>query len=550
MPANSILPLPVEIGLPAKFTRWRPKQDHAIVSAAESEKRFTVLCMPTGSGKSLTYMALGKLTGMRMLVLTSTKGLQNQLVGDFAEADVRGMANYPCQYLVEKDNLARMLPMFNPDENRHDVPTCDIGPCLGGMECRYKDEGRCDYYRAVGVAGASQIVTTNYAYWFATNQRSDEGKGLGKFDMLVLDEAHDAPEQLGNYLGVEITMNQVENLLKRDWPREHDDWEEWKKWAKDMAQTARTMAANLERVVKGGYAKRKELKEYKELKRIVMNLSRVADSKGEWVTHMARVGRNRYLTLHLDPVWPGEYAEKHLFCGVPRVVMTSATIRPKTLQLLGVSDSKDVFFTEYASTFPVNRRPVMWVPTIRVDKRTSSAEMRLWVSKIDQIIDKRLDRKGIIHTVSYARVDFIKQWSRHRNIMFTHETATTRDVVADFKRASAPAVLVSPSMATGWDFPYDECRYQIIGKVPFPDSRDKIIQARTKIDPEYSYYITMQSLVQATGRGMRAEDDVCETFVIDDHVSWFIGKWGSKLAPAWFKQSYRKSQWAPEPIKL
>jgi Rad3-related DNA helicase len=176
--------------------------------------------------------------------------------------------------------------------------------------------------------------------------------------------------------------------------------------------------------------------------------------------------------------------------------------------------------------------------------------MRLWVNKIDQIIDRRLDRKGIIHTVSYARVDLIKQWSRHRDIMMTHQTATTRDVVADFKRARAPAVLVSPSMATGWDFPYDECNYQIIGKVPFPDSRDKVLQARTKIDPVYSYYITMQSLVQASGRGMRAEDDICETIVVDDHISWFIGKWGATLAPAWFRQAYKISRTIPEAVKL
>jgi hypothetical protein len=40
--------------------------------------------------------------------------------------------------------------------------------------------------------------------------------------------------------------------------------------------------------------------------------------------------------------------------------------------------------------------------------------------------------------------------------------------VATFKRRKAPAFLVSPSMTTGWDFPYDQCRWQIIAKVPIP----------------------------------------------------------------------------------
>lgn len=545
-----LLPPPADIGLPPKFTTWRPKQAEAIVAAAESDKRFVVLCMPTGSGKSLTYMALAKLTGYRTLILTSTKGLQNQLIEDFASCgavDVRGMANYPCEYLIQEERVGHRS--FVPGQKKDDIPTCDIGPCSGGMKCDAKESGGCHYYNAVDEAAHAQIVISNYAYWFNSNQREDD-RGIGKFDMIVLDEAHNAPEELGSFLGVEVTMNQIEGLLGRDWPREHDNLEEWKIWARDMAKTAKTIAVSLENTIRSGLGKRKDLRTYKEVRRMTQNLSRVASSKGSWATHMARVGRNKYLTLHFDPVWPGEYAEKHLFCGIPHVILTSATIRPKTLQLLAVSDSTDVQFTEYPSTFPLERRPVIWVPTIRVDKRTTGDEMRIWVAKIDQIIGGRLDRKGVIHTVSYARVDLIRQWSKYAHLMFTHETATTRDVVADFKRADAPAVLVSPSMGTGYDFPYDECRYQIMGKVPFPDSRDKIIQARTQIDPEYAYYLTMQSLVQASGRGMRSEDDVCETFVIDDHISWFIGKWGSKLAPAWFRQSYRVSRGVPEAIQL
>lgn len=552
-----MMPPPVELGLPAKFRGWRPKQAEAVIAAIECDKRFPVMCMPTGSGKSLTYMAVAAMTGYRTLILTSTKGLQDQLISDFTEMgafDVRGMANYPCEYEIAKDKLAGKIvkiDMFN--RFKDGTPTCDIGPCLGGMKCQFRDDGKCHYFSAVAAAAQSKVVITNYAYWMAVNQRADvdERKGLGKFDLLVLDEAHDAPEQLGNYLGVEVTMNQVEGLLHKEWPRDHSDWERWRSWAKEMAKVAAGVAAELEDDVKGGVATRGQLKDFKEASRLASNLARIGEAKGTaWVTHMARVGRNKHLTLHLDPVWPGEYAEKHLFCAIPHIILTSATIRPKTLDLLGIIDGKDVSFVEYPSTFPVERRPVMWVPTIRVDKRTTNDEMRIWVAKIDQIIGKRLDRKGIIHTVSYARVDLIKQWSKYRDIMFTHETATTRDVVADFKKAAAPAVLVSPSMATGWDFPYDECRYQIIGKLPFPDSRDLIVKARTQIDPAYAYYITMQVLVQASGRGMRAEDDVCETFIIDDHAAWFIGKWGKTLAPAWFKQAYRVQRGVPDAVKI
>lgn len=544
---NSRLPKPVECGLPPKFTAWRPRQDEAIERTAMSEKRFVVLCMPTGSGKSLTYMAVAKLTGFRTCVLTSTKGLQTQLYQDFNPmglVDIRGMANYPCRHLNEEEEREPTFTGMEKDK----VQMCDVGPCSAGFECDYREAG-CDYYDSVGLARKSNYVVTNYAYWFHARGKKDrEGKErppVGKFDILVLDEAHNAPEELGSYLSVEITHNQTDKL-DIDWPLESDDWDWWRKWAATVAARAAKEVAMLTDLVKRGRADRKQLRWYKECRRLTDNMARVALSQGEWVVHMARRGDRGVLTLNFDPVWPGEYAEAEMFRGVKKIILTSATVRPKTLELLGVP-SNEIDFIEYPSTFPVDRRPVMWSPTMRMDKRADADSIRhLWIPKIDRIIGGRMDRKGLIHTVSYARRDFIMRYSEHSSLMMTHETANARQVTENFKKSNAPSVLVSPSMSTGVDFPYDECRYIIIGKVPFPDSRDKIIKARTQLDPEYSYYLAMLVLQQAAGRGMRAADDLCEVFVIDDHISWFMGKWGRTLAANWFLQSFKKVNYLPE----
>ena len=545
---NNLLPSPAEAGLPPKFASWRKGQDEAILRAAESPARFVVLCMPTGSGKSATYVAMAKLTDLRTVVLTSTKGLQTQLADDFSPAglvDIRGMGNYPCDYLIEEARLRPQLTTLGGRSPADSIPMADIGPCLAGMKCEYKQTS-CGYYRAVGVAKRSRLIATNYSYWLYAHR---EGQGLEKVDMLVLDEAHDAPEELGSFLGVDVTMHQIEGLLGDEWPLDHNRWDAWRVWAARLSDKARRKVSDLEGEVKRGTAPRARLREFRELRRLETNLRRVGTSQGRWVQHMARRGPRGGLTLRFDPVWPGEYAEKHLFLGIPKIVLTSATVRPKTMELLGVK-KEDVDFVEYPSTFPIARRPVIWVPTIRVDKRTSTDEMRLWVARIDNIIRGRMDRKGIIHTVSYARRDFILKFSEFAKIMFTHETATVRDEVAAFRRADPPAVLVSPSLSTGWDFPYEECAYQIIGKVPFPDSRDLIIKARSAIDSGYAYYIAMQTLVQASGRGMRAEDDLCETLIIDDHVSWFMGKWGRQFAPKWFMDAYRRGIGIPAPPQL
>jgi Rad3-related DNA helicase len=47
----------------------------------------------------------------------------------------------------------------------------------------------------------------------------------------------------------------------------------------------------------------------------------------------------------------------------------------------------------------------------------------------------------------------------------------------------------------------------------------------------------MVTLVQASGRGCRAPDDRCETFVVDDQVEWFMTKY-RRFAPRWFLDAY------------
>src|SRR5580765_5724043 len=96
---NNTLPDPVVFGAPPRFTHWRKLQARAIMMAMEPPKRFVLNAAPTGSGKSLMYMGQALVSGARTVILTSTKGLQSQLIGDFGESglvDIRGMNSYAC----------------------------------------------------------------------------------------------------------------------------------------------------------------------------------------------------------------------------------------------------------------------------------------------------------------------------------------------------------------------------------------------------------------------------------------------------------------------
>lgn len=532
---------PTDLGFPPKFADWRKGQLDVTIAAAASDKRVYMLSMPTGGGKSAVYMGVAKMLDARTLVLTSTKGLQAQLTADFKSMglfEIKGQNNYRCL----ADSAA--------------YTTCDDGVCHSGVECSLKADG-CTYYDAVRAASKASLVVTNYAYWMTMNRYSDPDS-IGKFDLLVLDEAHDAPEQLADFCAIEVEKAEVHSLLELDLPPIDEGQEVWSEWAaKARAICAIRYSAARLRIREGA----KYVKQVKRLIDLGRRLAELAKShrwrrgeptapdvwmpgqQSDWVAEWVFDSNRHVKGVKFSPVWAHGYAEEFLFKAIPRILMVSATLQRAAARYLGIPPDQ-YEFAETTSTFDPARRPLFWIPTVRVGRNITPGEQRVWLNRIDAIIDRRLDRKGIIHTRSYDRAQAILQSSRHRAIMLGHGSRNARDVVAQFKRAKPPVILISPSMETGWDFPYDQCEFQIIAKVPFLDTRSAVLQARARSDKKYLNYMTVLSLIQQYGRGMRAEDDRCETFIVDDNIEWFWPA-AKEFWPKWFKAAYRRHPGVP-----
>jgi ATP-dependent DNA helicase DinG len=378
------------------------------------------------------------------------------------------------------------------------------------------------------------------------------GEGLGEFDILVLDEAHSAEGELSKFVSVVLTTSDM-MLIKGnpDLPDPSYTMEYWIQLAEQwlgsvtvrmemLQQEIRDTRSVFQRVPRG------RMNELRRLKNVQSKLAQLAGARGEWVLEYQSGRRGRQVKF--DPIYPSAYSEQYLFLDVPKVVLSSATIRPKTLEILGIpEDTYD--FKEYPSSFPVERRPVIHVSTAAMSMKADDAMRRAWHERIDQIIKWRQDRKGIIHTVSYDRARKIAAESEYRHLMMLNDPESTRDTVRDFKESKQPCILVSPSVTTGYDFPYDECEYIIISKVPFPPPTDAIIKARSERDRYYSHYLAVLEMVQMAGRGMRAEDDQCEIIVIDDQIiaPWFV-KSLRNFSPDWFMQSFRSQRTPPPPL--
>lgn len=542
---------PTDIGLPAKFTSFRPLQLEKAIAIAGSPKRWVINSEPTGGGKSIIAMTAINLLEARAVYVTANKGLQEQLERDFGGiglTDIRGQSNYPCRLLTEKH------PGFHG---------CDKGPCHFGKPCDLHPRSEsyrpgCTFYDALAKARRSRLVVTNYDFWMSAN-RYMEPSILGVRDIVVFDEAHEAPDKLAEFCAVTLTAEDCDRWLRDTLPPVEDGVEAWVEWAnkhrwtlESLAEWCRTEARHDEARECSTFIKKVEFlrtahawerAEPSEPKVVLPGLDT------DWVGERSE----DRLAATFSPVWAHRYAEKFLFCGIPKVVLVSATITRQTARYLGIPDTQ-LEFVEYPSSFHLERRPVYVVPTASIGRSSTEADYRAIITRIDQIIDTRLDRKGIIMVNSYDMAFKIRQGSRHARRIMWHKRdrlgpSSAVEVVRKFKSAGPGTILISPVVSTGYDFPYDDCEFIIIPKVPFIDLRPAVIQARARSDKKYVNYLAMLKIIQQAGRGMRAVDDQCETFILDDNFGrWFLPSVRrDRLIAPWFNSAIKMSPILPAP---
>lgn len=554
------LPSPQRLGLPSKFERWRLTQERAIISLLDSEVRFDGINMPTGSGKSALSIAVAQLLPPddRVLILTSTKALQDQVAREFEELglrDVRGKSNYKCVAGSRGGDLA--------DSSADSHVTVEHGPCFTSATPCPLTAGGCTYYDATRAARGARIVSTSYAKWIST---PDPDETFGKFSWLICDEAGDAEQHLTDALRIELNRVEVESLLHISWPNRSGngvgatriaDWREWSMHHRNTADgTLLTAESQLKEAVMTGGAGSRQARELQgrvaALRKVVTAIRGLRTLRGDWVLDDLRV-YDRIIGAQFDPVWPAAYSEGLLFRGIERVVLMGATLVEKHLDILGVPVDRRSF-SAYPSLFPVARRPIIFLkldPPLKMNYASERDEgLRRRVVEVgDALFDARMDRKGLTHTHSYARRDWIVARSRHRDLIVTHAKTSeaTREAVERFKRMDAPARLDSPSISTGWDFPGDTAEWQWIPKLPFENRDTALTKARLAIYPKYLDFRMANTFTQMCGRIVRSMSDAGQTICTDPMLRWH--PWANKeLYAPYILDALRTTTTLPAPL--
>ncbi|AKC86127.1 ATP-dependent DNA helicase [Pseudoxanthomonas suwonensis] len=240
----------------------RPAQQRLTAAVAEAIDQREVLLAEagTGTGKTYAYLVPALLSGLKTIVSTGTRALQDQLyhrdlprvrealgVG-LRSALLKGRANYLCLYrlnqakgsdltlptarsdarfsspeqatqfqrIVAWSGRTRAGDMAELDGLPDDSPllplvTSTVDNCLGS-ECPFWDE--CFVVQARQRAQTADLVVVNHHLLLADLALKQEGFGeiLPGAQAFVIDEAHQLPELAASFFGEGFGMRQIQEL--------------------------------------------------------------------------------------------------------------------------------------------------------------------------------------------------------------------------------------------------------------------------------------------------------------------------------------------------
>ncbi|HEV3180407.1 MAG TPA: ATP-dependent DNA helicase [Steroidobacteraceae bacterium] len=231
------------------------------VAEALAARESLVVEAGTGTGKTFAYLVPALLSGVRVLISTGTRTLQDQLfskdlplvsaaLGRAARvALLKGRANYLCRYrLARAGSAGEQLALAEPADPRprgshsmlarierwarttrrgdlaevrglsdaHAVwgqVTSTRENCLG---VRCPEISRCHVVLARREALEADIVIVNHHLLLADLALKEDGFGdlLGCADAVILDEAHQIPDLATQFFGANVSSRQMETLLR------------------------------------------------------------------------------------------------------------------------------------------------------------------------------------------------------------------------------------------------------------------------------------------------------------------------------------------------
>ena len=528
---------PFALELPTKFQEFRPGQIQVLKQILDSKKKITIVQAPTGAGKTLIMAALQRLTNQKMLYLCSTIQLEEQVKNDFWYGELlKGRRNYETTF-YEKEFPTINAGMCTRSKGPHCKWCCDREPAeLKSKFC--KGLNSCPYFTAKQRALTADLAILNMALFL------NEANYIGGFSgrpWICIDEADTIEDHLLSFIELEITPRFISKLNIPP-PARKTVQSAWTEWAETKARPKIVTRLN---ELKGNWGTA-DIQEEQALERMLNRLDFFLENVDETWVYSEEKNTRGGKSFVFRPTYVSKFAQDKIWQHGQRFLLMSATIISATQMCkdLGIERS-DMQFIDLKSDFDPMRRPIYYIPSVAVSNKTKDTDWPILVRGLDKSLDKYKSQKVLVHTVSGALADFVKQKSKYSSRMITYggkSGVKREDALKEFMDAKESKVLVSQSMDRGVDFYGDLCRINIILKVPYLNLGDAQVSKRVygSRDGNMWYAVhTWRTLVQMCGRIVRSQEDWGITEIHDKQFGDRLWAKNKNLAPAWWREALR-----------
>jgi ATP-dependent DNA helicase DinG len=533
------------------FSKIRKEQKEAIefaIDAYESGKRFVVLELGTGVGKSAIGITVAgymqtyghpikneqneDLTGS--YIVTTQKILQDQYLRDFGlqsgkclVKSIKSSTNYKCSFYPDQScaESKRILSR--------------LGKQLNGTEFQKQCKQSCKYSIEKQEFIDSPISVTNFPYILAESTYS--GK-LDSRSLLVIDEAHNIESEVSKFIEITFSEKFIKDILKCKLPK-HDEQHVVFDWIKTTyKKSLKKNISELEKLLSkagtdiDGYGALS--KQYELLEKHNGKLEQFVDSYNpkNWTMNIvSNLDQKRpYKKYEFKPIDISSFSQVSLFRLGGRVLMMSATIIDNEIfcQSLGLR-REDVAFLSIPSPFPIENRPIHYIPVGSMSKACIDSTLPKLTEAINLLLEKHSKEKGIIHCTNFKIAKYIQENIKNKRIMI-HDSNNREEILNFHIKSEDPTVLLSPSMAEGVDLHGDLSRFQIICKVPYPYLGDVVVQKRMEKNKQWYPYMTAKTVIQSLGRSIRNEKDFAVSYILDSDWERFYRQ-NKKMFPVEFR---------------
>ena len=532
---------------------FRPGQREAIEAIIKSYEKnkngVFLLSAPTGSGKSIIAMIFSDFmshVGRSGYILASDLSLHKQYEDDFAKypqfnkfTSVKGVDNYICTVNGERFSIGECK-----NKSRSYAEAAKL-PCY--HSCGYMVQREAAIASKVAMLTYPYaLIQRNYVEWIVGEDKAP----FKKRDFVVCDEAHKLIDIVQSHFSPRISYEThrkalrlmdeldligftdckidpiefkdiIDNLMDSESKAEllnnlakaEKVLREIKSWGEDVRESAKNMFKTSDVPKPWRYALR-SLDHFKDVHCKVQDYVNIVNKTG--VSALIKNPQSADNGVVFNCIDESYLMEKHFSSRFGfKLLMTATMGDPKEFaESIGV-DRYDSMVMK--STFNYDASPIYLFPHKRMSYQHINENIPWLAKQVVDILRNHPNDSGIIHSASYDLTQRVYQLLpkdlRNRVIIYTGSIEKENGL--NKMLSGNNAVLMGPSLLEGLNLEEDKSRFQIFLKVPYPNMKDRYVEAKMKHSKKWYKYKTTMSILQGIGRSIRSQDDWAITYFLD-----------------------------------